>query len=186
MRIFNLFPLFLCTLKIFAGSIDTSEIFYEFHQNDNSYSFTGRFFTNVSPGCLIFVLFDFEHLIKFVTSADSIELLDYGENWQDVRYTYKGFLFESKTTYRRTLKQERQKILFKMTACKQSGLPLPKPLSSKGYYEIKTEEDGCWVEYFQEAELESNLLQGFYLRRVKKEAIQFLEEFRDYVNRTCK
>ncbi|MCK4256816.1 hypothetical protein KAX35_08005 [candidate division WOR-3 bacterium] len=186
MPIFNLILLFICASDTLTANPDTSEIFYKFHQNDNSYSFTGRFFTNVSPGCLIFVIFDFEHLIKFVTSADSIELLDYGENWQDVRYTYKGFLFESKTTYRRTLKQEQQKILFKMTACKQSGLPLPKPLSSKGYYEIKPEEDGCWVKYYQEAELESNLFQGFYLRRVKKEAIQFLEELRDYVNRTCK
>jgi len=165
---------------------DTSRVYHEFSQNGNSYSFTGRFFTEAKPVPLIHILYDFSHLVSFVTGADSIELLSNGEDWHIVRYTYSGFLFISKSTYIRNINPKRLIITFELTGTEQRALFLPELLSSAGYYKIIPIEDGCWVEYFQEATLSSDLLKGLYIRQVKNESIKFLKELRDYVNRTCK
>lgn len=65
-----------------------------------------------------------------------------------------------------------------------SGL-MPKILSSTGYYQIKPEKEGYKVEYFQECTLKSALLKGAYISKAKKEAIKFMWELKEYIERTC-
>jgi hypothetical protein len=180
-----LFLLLAWPVIVLAESDELNGVYYHFSQDDASYTFRGSFFVELTPACLIHVLYDFEHLVKFVTNADSIVLLRQGENWYEVRYTYRGLLFGNKSTYRKTLKQEEQKITFEMIASEQHGPLVPKVLYSTGYYEIKPEKEGCLVEYFQEARVESKMLNEIYFHLVRKEAVNFLKDLKQYVERSC-
>jgi hypothetical protein len=62
---------------------------------------------------------------------------------------------------------------------------MPKILSSTGYYQIKLEEEGYKVEYFQECKLKSALLKGAYINKAKKETIKFMLELKEYIEKTC-
>ena len=62
---------------------------------------------------------------------------------------------------------------------------VPEMLSSTGYYQIRPEEEGCRVEYFQECKVKTGLLKDIYINNAKKEAIKFLQEFKEYIERTC-
>ena len=62
---------------------------------------------------------------------------------------------------------------------------MPQLLSSSGYYQIKPEKEGYQVEYFQECKLKTGLLKDAYISQAKKEAIKFLREFKEYIERSC-
>lgn len=65
------------------------ELNYDFSHDHTSYTFRARFFTKFTQAPLLGVLYDFEHLVKFVTKADRIVLIREGKNWYDVFYTYR-------------------------------------------------------------------------------------------------
>jgi hypothetical protein len=159
---------------------------YEFIQEDTSYAFRGSFVIKAELDCLINVAYDFEHVIKYNSGAKSIELIQQGENWYKVSYTYrKLIIFENTSIWRRTLKRDEQKILFEMISNKSNISIVPEVLSSLGYYQIKPEQEGYRVEYFQECKLKPGFLKDTYINKAKKEAIKFLLEFKKYVERTC-
>jgi hypothetical protein len=158
-------------------------VFYEFSQSDDRYTFNGSFFTISDPEALFHILYDFEHLTQFVTSADSITLLHQGRNWYEVRYVYRKLLLETKFTYRKTLIREKQKIIFELIACEQGDPTFPKILSSNGYYEILQEGKGFRVTYYEEVRMGSKLSNGVYSLIAKKGAVKFIQDLKKYVER---
>ncbi|GAG95560.1 unnamed protein product, partial [marine sediment metagenome] len=52
-------------------------------------------------------------------------------------------------------------------------------------YQIKLEEEGYKVEYFQECKLKSAFLKGAYINKAKKETIKFMLELKEYIEKTC-
>ena len=124
-------------------------------------------------------------MVTIISSAKSIILIQQGENWYDVCYTFKKFFFTNKSVYRKTLKFEEQKIVFKMISNKQNTNLIPKVLSSSGYYRIKRESTGYEIEYFQECKIKSTFLKKLYFNKAKKESIKFLLELKEYLKKTC-
>lgn len=188
MRFFSLFTvifffLFNHPLRSESGEIDG--IYYEFNHVDSCYSFHGSFVIKAEFDCLISVLYDFKHLKNIISSANSIILIQQGENWYDVCYTFKKFFFTNKSVYRKTLKLEEQKIVFKMISNRQNTKLFPKVLSSSGYYRIKRESTGYKVEYFQECKIKSTFLKDIYINKAKKESIKFMLGLEEYIERTC-
>lgn len=164
-----------------------SEIEYNFVHDENFYSFQGNFIVRAELDCLISVIYNFEHISNYASGASSIELVQEGENWYDVTYTYrKLIIFENKSTWRRTLKRNEKKVLFEMISNKNNLKFMPEVLASDGYYQIKAENEYKRVEYFQECKLKPGLLKNAYIKQVKKEAIMFLYEFKNYIEKTCK
>ena len=72
-----------------------------------------------------------------------------------------------------------------MIANEQKGVFLPKVLSSHGSYEIKQENNGCWVEYYQECKVEHSNIERIYFSFAKNEAVKFLKDLKKYAERTC-
>jgi hypothetical protein len=117
--------------------------------------------------------------------ANSIELGRQGENWYKVTFTYRKLLiFENQSTWRRTLNQDEHKVFFTMISYRNNLNILPQMLSSTGYYQLRPENDGCLVEYFQECKLTPGLLNDNYIIEAKKEAIKFLQVFKEYLERS--
>ena len=166
-----------------SGKIDS--VYYEFNHVDSCYSFRGSFVIKAEFDCLISILYDFKHLKNIISSANSIILIQQGENWYDVGYTFKKFLFTNKSVYRKTLKLEEQKIVFKMISNWQNINLFPKVLSSSGYYRIECESTGYKIEYFQECKIKSTFLKDIYINKAKKESTKFMLELKEYVERTC-
>ena len=190
MRFFSLFiVLFLFLFNhphpLLSESGEIDGVYYEFNHVDSCYSFRGSFVIKAEFDCLISVLYDFKHLKNFISSAHSIILIQQGENWYDVCYTFKKFFFTNKSIYRKTLKLEEQKIVFKMISNRQNTNLFPKVLSSSGYYRIKCESTGYAIEYFQECKIKSTFLKNMYIKKAKKESTKFMLELREYVERTC-
>ena len=176
----------LLSLSILLPGNQNNKFDYEFIQDGNTYSFCGSFIVQAECDCLIDVIYNFKHISKYATDAESIELVREGENWNEVTYTYRKYLiFENKSTWRRTLKRDEQKVIFEMISSKNNINIMPQVLSSTGYYQITTEKVGYRVEYFQTCQLKAGLLKDAYLSQAKKQAIKFLKEFREYIERTC-
>ncbi len=173
-------------LPMLSSGNQKQELDHEFIQNDNNYSVRGRFIVKAKFDCLMNVIFNFEHISKYASGAKSLELIRQGENWYDVTYTYRKLLiFENQSTWRRTLKRDEGKVVFEMISSKNNLSIMPDVISSAGYYQIKNEKDSCLVEYFQECKLKPGLLKGTYINKAKKEAIKFLHEFKEYIERNC-
>ncbi len=157
---------------------------YEFTQMGNLYRFRGTFSTSSNSNCLLYIFYDFDHLINFITHADSIISLSQERDSYEVCYVYRKLLFMSRFTYRKTLMQQEQRIVFEMVSHEQGFFSFPKVLSSRGYYEIKPHSQGYTIVYFEEAQIGSKLPSGV-VSMAKNEAVKFLEELKKCVERKC-
>ena len=185
-KYFKVITFLLLILAAFLYGGQENDLKYEFIRTDSSYSFRGSILVKADFDCLIDVVYKFEHISKFTSGAKSIELRRQGENWYEVTYTYRKLLiFENKSTWRRTLKQDKGRVVFEMVSNKNNIAILPEVLSSTGYYQIKSETNGFRVEYYQECKLKPGLLKNAYIRQAKKEAIKFLALFKKYVEKIC-
>jgi hypothetical protein len=174
------------TLPALSPGNSNKEVEYEFNQYDNYYAFQGQFTVKAAHDCLMNVIFKFEHICKYASGAKSLEIVGQDENWYDVTYTYQKFIFfKNQSTWRRTLKPDEDKVVFEMIANRNNSDIIPDVLSSSGYYQILNNKEGYIVKYFQECTLAPSILQKSYIRMAKKEAIKFLQEFKEYVKRTC-
>lgn len=137
-------------------------------------------------GCLMDVVYGFEHISRFASGAESVQLVEEGEDWHVVAYTYRRLLIlENQSTWRRTLDRQGQRVVFEMLTSRNNLRILPRVLSSHGQYRIDGEGERYHLEYFQDCQLEGGVLTGTYMERAKKEAEAFLVEFRGYVESTC-
>ncbi len=159
---------------------------YEFTKDGESYSFRGRFRVKAELRCLMDVIYRFEHISRFASGAESVELVEEGEDWHVVAYTYRRLLIlENQSTWRRVLDRQGQRVVFEMLTSENSMRIMPRVLSSRGYYQIHGDGKRYCLEYFQECHLEGGVLRGRYMERAKREAEEFLGEFRGYVESTC-
>jgi len=175
----------LLSFPIVLASSQKEELDFEFVREKNYYSFQGRIVVKTDLDCLISILYDFKHLASIESSANSIVLIREGENWYEACHIFKKFFFKHESIWRKTLKQDEQRIVFEMISHKHNSGLMPKILSSTGYYQIKPEEEGYKVEYFQECTLKSALLKSAYISKAKKEAIKFMWELKEYIEKTC-
>lgn len=174
----------LLSLPILLYGSKKKELDYEFIQEDNYYSFRGSFIVRGELDCLINLIYDFKNISKYALGAKSIELVRQGENWYEVTFTYRKLLiFENQSTWRRTLNRHENKVVFKMISNRNNLNIVPKMLFSTGYYQIRPEKEGYLVEYFQECKLTPGLLKNAYINKAKKEAIKFLREFEEYIEK---
>ncbi len=183
--VFLLSCAFLFNDNCYPKDEKAGEISYEFSQDEASYSFRGEFLTQGKPACLIHVLYDFKHQAKIMTSADSVVLLREGDNWYEVSYHYSGWFFSRKSTYRITLKPDKQEVTFKLIGNEQHGPMLPEIQSSEGYYKIQKGQEGCRVIYFQTVRSKMGVGKSVYLHKVKKNAIKFMKDLRNHVKEVC-
>jgi hypothetical protein len=175
----------LLSLPILSSRSTKEELDYEFAQEDTCYSFRGSFYVKAEPDCLINLIYNFKNISDYSLGANSIELGRQGENWYKVTFTYRKLLiFENQSTWRRTLNQDEHKVFFTMISYRNNLNILPQMLSSTGYYQFRPENDGCQVEYFQECKLTPGLLNDNYINEAKKEAIKFLQMFKEYLERS--
>ncbi len=176
----------LLSLPIILYGSKKGELVYVFIQDDTYYSFRGSFIVKAELDCLIEVIYNFEHISKYSLGAKTIELVLKGENWYMVTYAYRRLIiFENESTWRRILRRDEQKVVFEMISNKNNINIMPEMISSTGYYQIKPEQKGFRVEYFQKSKLKPGLLKDIYINKAKKEAINFLLLFKEYIERTC-
>jgi hypothetical protein len=157
-----------------------------FSQRDSVYSFKGNFIVDGDPACLISIISEFSHISKYASGATSVELIREEENWSIVSYTYRRFLFlENRSTWRRTLYGDRQELVFEMISSENNIKIMPELRSSSGYYRISPAEEDYRMEYFQTCSLVPVFMNDLYLRRIKEEAIEFMQVFREYIIQNC-
>lgn len=163
------------------------EVRYEFVQDGNAYSFRGHFVVDAGRECVLNVLFDVDHVSKFTPDASSIQLVQQGEGWYDVTYTYRRFLiFENQSTWRRTLKRDEGKVVFELLSSRNNRGIMPDVTASSGYYGVSTEGDVQAVEYFQESALGAGSLNARYIAEARQKAIEFLQGLKAYVQKACR
>lgn len=185
---FNLFESFQASAPLSdTGSINGIE--YEFIQEDTFYSFRGSFHINAGIECITNVTFDFDQKKQYTLGAKSIRLVRQGVNWYEISYTYQKFFFfffiENTSNWLMKLIPEKNKIVFEMVS-NQSNIGIADVvLTSQGYYQFRPENNGFEIEYFQEARLKSSLLTKLYISAAKKDVIEFLLDYKEYMERTC-
>ncbi len=175
----------LVSLPIVVSGSQEKDFDYEFIQEDTYYSFRGSFLVKAESDYLIDLIYNFNNISDYA-GAQSVELIQQGDNWYDVSYTYrKLFVLENTSTWRRTLKPDEHKIVFEMLSSENNLKIMPEVISSTGYYQIIKEKDRCWVEYFQECLVKPVFFRRAYIAEAKQEAMTFLHEFKTYIERKC-
>ena len=116
----------------------TEELQYHFSQDDSSYSFHGSFIVEAELACLISLVYDFEHISKYASGATAVELIRQEDNWTEVRYTYRKFIFfENKSTWRRTLNRDDHELVFEMRHSLLKSAFIDQFFFSKDYSHLK-------------------------------------------------
>jgi hypothetical protein len=163
-----------------------SNVQYEFTELDLTFTFKGSFITNADVTCLLDVCFTFEHNLNLSYSADNIELVDQGESWNRIRYTYcEYYFFENISVWERKLDVDNQRVDFSLLTSVNSSTLMPKMLSSTGYYRITNQSNATIMEYFQEFTLSESILTNIYKEQLKIEAIRFINFFSEYAKSSC-
>ena len=185
-NIFQIIILTSLSFPIFLFGSQENEFDYEFIQEDMVYSFRGSFLVHAELDSVIDVIYDFHNLSEYTLGAQSVELIQQGDTWYDVEYTYRKFvIFKNRSMWRRSLQPDEHKIVFEMLSSENNLKMMPELLSSTGYYHILPENDCCRVEYFQECRLKPGLFKRAYITEAKQEAMRFLHAFKTYIERKC-
>jgi len=173
-------------LPIILSAYNDEEFDYKFIQADTCCSFRGSFIVNCQPGVLIDLIYDYDKISEYSPGVKTLELVRQGEDWYEVAFTYQDLLvLENRSVWRRTLNREENTIEFELISNWNNTDIIPELLSSTGHYKLKSENDECLVEIFQECKLHRGLLNDAYFKKVKKEGTQFLRVFKDFIERNC-
>ncbi len=158
---------------------------HTFTEKDDQYTFKGSFFIKADPRCLLNMLFAYDHIRNYFTHVDHMERLEENGNTQTLAYTYKRMFHKSRSIFRRTLNEEEGQVNYELTGIDQNGLITPDIQSIKGYYGISPEDDGYRVTFYQEGVLDDSMLKGFYFNFAEDQATGFLQEMKNYAEKTC-
>ncbi len=165
----------------FAASSLPAEGPDAFVQDGRRYTFVFKFVVDARPDDVLDVLYPFANLKQYSRTATAVELLDYGADWQSVRFTYATGLWSISTTFRREVDRRNHCIRFRMTEARRTGLPVPLPTVSSGEYRLEPSDGGVRVTYVQMAETRDTLLLGPWMARAHSEAILFSQDLETYV-----
>lgn len=165
----------------FAAAAFPAERPYAFVQQGQRDTFRFEFDVNASPDDVLEVLYPFANLKQYSRTASAVELLDKGQDWQSVRYTYATSLWSISTTFRREVDRRNHCIRFHMTEARRTGLPVPLPTTSSGEYRLEPIDGGVRVTYEQVAETPDTFLSGPWTARARSEAILFSRDLETYV-----
>jgi len=172
------------SIQIFAQERDN--ISYNFSRTDTSFSFYGRFQVVAEATCMIDICFTYEHIRALALDARRVELIEEGEDWNIIKYTYQIFpLYENESVWYRTIDREETEVYFMLRSSKNNHTYMPRIRASSGYYKISRIEGTLVVEYFQQGLITKNYLSALYQYSMKKKAVEFLYMFKDYAQTHC-
>jgi hypothetical protein len=172
-------PLYLLALCLVAAHA-LAESTREFTQEGRHYAFTASFDVDAPPDRLLDLLYGFEHLQRYSRRSRS-ELLEQGPNWQRVRYTHGTWLWALEATMRRELDRDAGCVRFEMESAGRSGLPVPLPTASSGYFCVAPGESGQRITYRQVGEAGTSMLTDTWMRYARKEAVAFADDLENYI-----
>lgn len=175
-RLRLLIPAIICSLQLFAQKTDS----IYFSQNDTTYSFYGRFMVVAQADCVIHICFNYQHIKAMAPAASEIALIDEGENWNMIKYTYQLFPFKNESLWYRTIDPENLRVDFTLVSSKNNHSFMPQMISSSGYYRVRQLGGMLSVEYAQQCNLTRSFLTAWYLHAMKKKAVEFLDVFKNY------
>ena len=165
---------------------ESNDIKFKFTQTDSSYKFYGSFKIKAHPKCLLEISFNYTHIRELALDAKKVQLISQGNNWNQISYIYRKFIFFKNTTvWHRTLNEENQRVNFALMSSKNNQKIMPRMLSSSGYYQITQEGEYSTMEYFQQCQLSEESITNLYIKRVKKNAMKFMHKFSEYANSFC-
>ncbi len=188
--IMNQVRILILILFVFVGAQTSANerdsIQYKFTESGSGYSFHGSFRIKANARCLIDVVFQHQHIRALAIEANEVILIDKGESWNKIAYTYQRFhFFENKSVWLRNLDEDSLRVDFTLVSSENNRAIMPDMTSSSGYYKITPHSKYCIVEYFQKCLLSAEVLSKPTIKAAKREAIEFIYWFSEYANRIC-
>lgn len=182
------FSMILVTvLPNFIQADGQNDVYYHFTQSDSSYTFYGSFKIHADPECLLEICFNHEHISALAQDAKEVSLIDQGNNWNQISYSYQKYIFfENKTVWHREISKEKQRVDFILISSDNNRAMMPRIISSSGFYQIRSCGESILVEYYQACEISVEPITKLYLNRMKKEAVDFIYQFSEYAMVHCK
>jgi hypothetical protein len=170
----------------FVLSGDENGLDYKFSQAESSYTFYANFNIQADPDCLINLIYNFDNISNYSSAAESVELIREGDDWYEITFTYRKYLFfKHRSTWRRTLNRQKNKIDFILLSSTDNSGIVPEMVSSSGYYQINSREENCQILYHQTCTLKPGILLNAYMNAGRKAAIDFIYEFKEYIEKNC-
>ena len=174
----------LISAKLFAQ--ESNDIKYKFTQTDSNYTFYSSFKIKAPPKCLLEISFNYTHIRELALDAKKVQLISQGNNWNQIIYIYRKFIFFKNTTvWHRTLNEENQRVDFALISSENNQRMMPRMMTSSGYYQITQEGEYSTMEYFQQCQLTEESITKLYIKRVKINAIKFMHKFSEYASTYC-
>jgi carbon monoxide dehydrogenase subunit G len=154
---------------------------HEHHREQGNLVFDAAFYIEAPPKEVLSVLYDFDHVTRYMTIAPSVQLLGKGDDWQEVLYTYEALFLRIQAKFQRRLKEAANEIEFEMIECRQNIAWLPRVASFRGRYRVLPEGSGSTVEYHQEFRVEPQILSWIVPLRARAQLDEFIESLKRYL-----
>ncbi len=182
-----MFSLLSCLL-LFPAIEDTAfhenkELVFNYERQDTTLTFSSSFFVRCDSCTLLSILYEYEHLEKFIPGDFKMELYDSGDNWYVVRYQFNILFFHLETKYKRTLRGNQ--VDFEMISVSDVAPSVPTIKKSHGYYRMRKHGDGFLVEYYQVSITNNTALKNMIGKKVKSRALSFMKNLKAYVFDMC-
>lgn len=158
---------------------------YEEAREGGELVFSGSFSLAADPDRVLQVLFDPDHLVRFMTIPSSVEILERGDEWQRVAYRYHAFLVPMRAVFVRTLKRADRRIDFEMQENRPQLPLLPRVASYRGHYQLEPRVNDCHVEYHQRLSVSPWPAALLLARRSRRDLVSFLQSTKLYLAELC-
>ena len=134
------------------------------HEYEVDYSFE----TDCDREQLLRVLYDFSHLVEFMTDVDKLEISQKTPLSYNVTYNYKYLFYKSRLIFRKTLREKDDMVDFVLLSHWDNVSFLPKLVDVRGYWKVEEGDSSgrLKVRYYQRSVFDDDI--GFFYRSVLK------------------
>ncbi len=155
--------------------------------DDHTYEVVHRFETNCDRVQLLDILYDFSHLLEFMTDVDRLEKSHETATSYRVTYSYKYLFYKSRLVFKKTKHEKESIIEFQLESNWDNVEFLPELVNVHGFWKVErgSAPDGWTVRYYQRSVFDDDI--GFFYGKIlKARTFKFLRSLERYIEeRQC-
>jgi hypothetical protein len=145
------------------------------------YTTGSSFETTCSRERLLEILFEFEHVQKYMTGVDHLEQISKAPLRYDVVYHYSYLGYRSRLVFKKALSVKKQRITFHLLDSWDNVDFLPELLAVDGYYQIKPLGSGRMTVTYRQTSLFAGPLGYIYRTILKHRTRKFMASLIAYI-----
>lgn len=154
---------------------------YKMEQNGNGYNFSFDFESTLTKDSILNILFNFEHLVKYSSQINRMEVLSSEKNSYVVSFFLKYLFYTSESVFRRTLLPDKDMVLIEMLNFTHNSAVIPEILKARIEYRVIQKERGVQIFYNQQCLLNKQI-NWIYMKILESKINESIKQLQQYIS----